>query len=970
MPMPSATRHGRWFKALRCKDMSVLGTLVSYTKSAAREAAQATLATQAEGTNIAESRVISQMSAENAVRSSQALHPFIYRKPEDTPEWVGVSIADGSQPHACAPWQPGVCIGLARVPNAARSAAIHACARPPAELRPPRAARLSVLHSVAVQEFRPRSEHAPTAPGVFERYRKIASIRADDRVARGHQKPKLSAVEIARVGKLENYVAAECERALPSAASGVTRSFVAMETVFFVHEQTFASARVLVDEGERLQAKLAAMRVETRETELLTAQLMARGVRTPVRSEPFCLPAPALAVGLRMNGLLQSMMKGRSRKNEPCKVLLGVHSSAEVARETPLVSDMEPLPLASITDFDVRFAPGNLTGGGAGAGAGAGAPSARLHERPAKVALHVGIDAAVRVPEVVARLTDIHQQRAVLYTAASQASRIGELGATVSAAAANANIAGSKKINVRRHSNLHLSNSLTSLVPPRWQCADVNTLPCLSAFNAYVGGITNVQRSFQGTPYSGAYGPPVDSGITCSGLLAHYYRSDNRGHGSMTLSQACADECAAVFAQHHHVPIGKKQYAARPIGTRGVPHGLVPGVHAALDDLVEALAEHTRQHAIESAPWTVQGVFVVPLSGATQALRPDVESTADSTIRTCVRDPTDNSCATGRSYLPDATCEEAAIFAEPLWRRPCQASVGDNPFASAYEYADSLWNLMNTLTIIAERVGGVVALRQLITEFHRSPEEHAASAGRRDYLWALDACVLIFGALYPRDHRIAKPVVPDCYAQAHAALNRETNARLVGEDEAAQSGSPLCALLPGAAGRMLWEEARALWARFSTRPASLCPWCVGVAPMLELLRRHNGAYALTREDVAEHRERVNTLASRAAWLAYSEDGTHAPSAPNPAAGCATMHDVRRPTLDPVFVAQGEGLEIEPRGGLVALKGYQLREIYALLMGSHLLPERGADGPPHPGVQVYRNEGAHAFLEQPLTRHPL
>ena len=50
------------------------------------------------------------------------------------------------------------------------------------------------------------------------------------------------------------------------------------------------------------------------------------------------------------------------------------------------------------------------------------------------------------------------------------------------------------------------------------------------------------------------------------------------------------------------------------------------------------------------------------------------------------------SCATGRSYLPDATHEDDAIFTEPLWRRPCQASVGDNPFATSYEYADSVWN--------------------------------------------------------------------------------------------------------------------------------------------------------------------------------------------------------------------------------------------------------------------------------------
>jgi len=346
---------------------------------------------------------------------------------------------------------------------------------------------------------------------------------------------------------------------------------------------------------------------------------------------------------------------------------------------------------------------------------------------------------------------------------------------------------------------------------------------------------------------------------------------------------------------------------------------------------------------------------------AWQALPPDVESTADSTLRHCFRTPEHASCAHGRSYLPDATCEDEAIFAEPLWRRPCQASVGDNPWATSYEYADSLWNLMNTLALIAERLGGVSALRAAITAFHVAPmEPHGGSY--RSCLWALDACILIFGALYPRDHRIGRPVVPECYARAHAELHRLAKAD---HDEGESEGAPLRQLLSGEDGDALWAEARALWDRFSTRATPLCPWCVGVAPMLELLLRHQGSYALGREDVAEHRERVDTLASRAAWLAYSEDGLNPPPAPNPAASCATCNDVRRPTLDPIFVAQGEGLEIEPRGCFVGLKPFQYRQILAMLLGSHLVA-REAEAAGHPGVQVFRNEGG---LELRVSSRP-
>jgi hypothetical protein len=949
----------RWFKALRCKDKSVLGTLVSYTKSAAREAAQATLETQAEGTSIAESRVISQMSADNALKSSAALHPFINRRPDDTPEWVSVSVLDGHREREGGPWVPGVALGLARVPNAARSSSLHACARPDRSMQPPAAAGTHVLHSIAVQEFCPRSDQAKTVPGVLERYRKVSLLRTDSGVVPAHQKARLTAVERSRVSKLEGYIGAECEPALPSAAAGVTRSFIALGTTMTIHEQTFAAATTLVQQGMRLHAQAVTMRAETRETELLTAQLMARGVRPTVQPEPYCLPAARLAVGLRINALLCRMMQGRSRKNEPCKVLLGVHTGAEASRETSLVSDMEPLPLATITDFDVRFAPRDW--------ARRDPLAARVEAGKAKMALHVCVDHAVRVPEALSRLDNVFQARAMLYTAASQASRIGDLGASISAAAANANIAGSKKINVRRDSNLYSSNTLTSLslISPRWQCADVNTLPALSAFNAYVGNITNVQHSFAGSPYSGAYGPSLDSGITCSGLLGHYVRSDNRGHGTMTLSQECADECAAVFGREHHVPIGKKKYGTRPIGTRGVPHGFVPGVHAVCDDLVAALGSHSNHACPGEAAGTVQGVFVLPFSGATQALAPDVESTADSTLRHCFRTPEHASCAHGRSYLPDATCEDEAIFTEPLWRRPCQASVGDNPWATSYEYADSVWNVMNTLALIAERLsggggggggGGVSALRTAITAFHVAPTEpNGVSYGvsYSSHLWALDACILIFGALYPHDHRINKPVVPECYARAHAELHRRAKAD---PDQGQGDGAPLWQLLSGDGGDALWAEARTLWDRFTTRPAPLCPWCVGVAPMLELILSHHGSYALSREDVAEHRKRVDTLASRAAWLAYSEDGLHPPSAPNPASSCATSNSVRRPTLDPVFVAQGEGLEIEPRGCLVGLKPFQLRQLLAMLLGSHLV-SREAEAAGHPGVQVFRNEGA-------------
>jgi len=285
---------------------------------------------------------------------------------------------------------------------------------------------------------------------------------------------------------------------------------------------------------------------------------------------------------------------------------------------------------------------------------------------------------------------------------------------------------------------------------------------------------------------------------------------------------------------------------------------------------------------------------------------------------------------------------------------------------------------MNALEVIAERRGGVPQLRELLDDFHfanaQTPARFALHGG---YLWAADACVLIFGALYPRDHAIAKPVVPECYAKAHGRLHHATNPKHYDEGEPVRD-EPVYYCVPGSGkqgdGKRLYEQAVALWTPFSSRsgrPPHLCPWRVGIAPMLELLRKHKGSHCLTREDRAEFRERVNTLASRAAFLAYSEDGVKPPAAPHPLAECATPDDVRRPALDPIFCAQGEALEIEPRGCLVGLKPFQLRQLYALLLGSDLLPGAQKD-PTHPGVQVVRNEGAFSGqLRTPNAQtHPM
>lgn len=450
----------------------MLETLVAYTKSGAREAAQSTLETQTEGTSIAESRVIAGMSVDNALRSSAALHPFINRTVRDAPRVVAISVRESTRPTPYDAWEPGVALAWARVPNAARSAALHACSRPPEVVHPPAAAGVGVLWSQAVQELCPRSEQAKTVPGVLERHALVARLRTSEVRTSGAFRGGLTAGGEWSMSALQRHISSETSRPLPSAAGGVTRSFIGLKTMLTVHEHTWDVSRALADEAAALHEKVRAMNAGKCETATLTATVLGESCRASERLEPYCTPAPRLSKGLQMNELLRRCMQGRSRKNEPCKLLLGVHTNAEVTREMPAVMDSEPMPLATITDFGLRV-PTEV-----GAAPGAGIPdhvrAPRVQNISASLSLHVCLDSAIRAPEMIASLdaaeagnrAAIHKQRALLYVGSSQASFISESGTAICAAASNANINSSKKISVRSRSNLHTTPQRSYLLPP------------------------------------------------------------------------------------------------------------------------------------------------------------------------------------------------------------------------------------------------------------------------------------------------------------------------------------------------------------------------------------------------------------------------------------------------------------------------------------------------------------------------
>lgn len=274
--------------------------------------------------------------------------------------------------------------------------------------------------------------------------------------------------------------------------------------------------------------------------------------------------------------------------------------------------------------------------------------------------------------------------------------------------------------------------------------------------------------------------------------------------------------------------------------------------------------------------------------------------------------------------------------------------LADNPFATSYENCDSMFNAINTIAGIVIDIGtraGFNSADAQIRFFHqlvttavftdKNPELTSPS-----YLWVTDVLWLVFGAIYPFRHTIDNVIAPPCVAKLCAAMAKHCKVQ-------ADNGHPP---VGASFGSLLTSEelaeVRRLWSAFCQRPDHLCAWRRGLAPLLKLLIANNGSHNLSLEKIAAFRQAVDNI-PRSAFLVYSPDGITPPQAPNPLQDCIGFDNVRRPHVDPVFFATGELLEIDPRGALVGVKQFQLRQAYIMLLGAHM-----KDVVP----QVVRNEG--------------
>ena len=310
----SSDSHGVlawWFDGLRCEDTSVVQTLVSNTKSSAREAAQATLERQAEGSSVASNRCIQQLSAHNAVRSAEAMVPLVSRRAAGVPCVVAWRAEGG---HG---------VGFSRHRDAGTCTVLHALRAVKPALWP-RGARIAVLHSTASQELATSlgSEARAVLPLVCEAHGELARLRAA-----GRRKGRAAA-------QLERHLSAHARRPLPSVATALTRSVLVLRTWISVHARTHAGAAQLAAEANALlRAVEAGAQAPRFACDVLTGVSQEVGARL----EPLCMPCPRFGVSIRVSELLRRWMIGRTRKNEPVKIPIGT-PAPESPRENPPVS--------------------------------------------------------------------------------------------------------------------------------------------------------------------------------------------------------------------------------------------------------------------------------------------------------------------------------------------------------------------------------------------------------------------------------------------------------------------------------------------------------------------------------------------------------------------------------------------------------------------------------------------------------
>lgn len=285
--------------------------------------------------------------------------------------------------------------------------------------------------------------------------------------------------------------------------------------------------------------------------------------------------------------------------------------------------------------------------------------------------------------------------------------------------------------------------------------------------------------------------------------------------------------------------------------------------------------------------------------------------------------------ASGRAYLVDSTPEEWAIVNGPLFRRPCQVSCGDCPFATSYDAIDTFFNACNTLALVARcachSVNPTATPTECVEHLHNIVSclvfSKDWSGDACTMSWAADAALLI-SVLYPKCLIVGELALLDGFAKAVPICQRRLHA---GEKGACMAAMGLDE------GEL--QEARTFWSAFCRSDLGICAWTSGLAPFLTAILAHNGSHKTSPEVISQFKTLLDG-AVRSVWLVWSPDGIARPPDDNPASDAQSPAHMARHHIDPVFVGDEEN-DIMQRATLVGLKPHSYRQVIAEMLGARL-----------------------------------
>tara|TARA_B110000902_G_scaffold253694_1_gene316664 strand:+ start:1290 stop:3806 length:2517 start_codon:yes stop_codon:yes gene_type:complete len=518
-----------WFRALRNPDKSVLLTLVAYCRSAARDAAGETLGRQVgDNVNVASNEVIQDIAQRAAVKSAEALAPFVGRKTHEVPCIKGVLVKH--------PKVNGVrlCAGFVRIKEQERNTLLLCC-----KVKKQTHAKdcnLVVAWSEHSRKLKPDlNERGESCPNVLERMRYMSDLKY------GNAGEGLSDAKRSQQYELhKTWVASEAAPPMPTAVSGITRSIVSLVVRMPVCKQQRRAAKKMLDEWVQLDRQYTAMDSDLRRSNLGCVPSEATCVNRSQqgdRMEPYCSGNSQLVLGVGLNEAKRKWLHGKTRKNDQCKWSAMLHTDQELPKEYPSIDDTEPSPMLTMTDLSLEAIGFENEEEEFG-------DNKRFEHDKFCASLHVCGDGAIRLPEAIALLhseVDAMEILSLIWTGISQSSYVADVGSCICAGYANTAIASSKKMSVRSSNRTFFnhrtryktasSNKSLKLAVACSQVADNNKVYNLTVFDCYVAGLMNLHPDFVNTSWSGMYGCRVDHGLSPPGLMAHNYRSDKRQHG-------------------------------------------------------------------------------------------------------------------------------------------------------------------------------------------------------------------------------------------------------------------------------------------------------------------------------------------------------------------------------------------------------------------------------------------------------